>query len=124
MLPAATEHPLAAKRSNLHMVYITNFKCGPDSYIKHFAREAAGAPLLVLQFDGHGNDAGYMTRCEAYLDGKPLAGKRSNLHMVYITNFKCGPDSYIKHFAREAAGAPLLVLQFDEIGIASGRERG
>jgi predicted CoA-substrate-specific enzyme activase len=62
----------AASRPNLHLVYITNFKCGPDSYIKHFAREAAGAPLLVLQFDGHGNDAGYMTRCEAYLDSKGI----------------------------------------------------
>ena len=63
---------IAAAKPNLHMVYITNFKCGPDSYIKHFAREAAGAPLLILQFDGHGNDAGYMTRCEAYLDSKGI----------------------------------------------------
>jgi predicted CoA-substrate-specific enzyme activase len=63
---------VVAGRPNLHLVYITNFKCGPDSYIKHFAREAAGAPLLILQFDGHGNDAGYMTRCEAYLDSKGI----------------------------------------------------
>ena len=63
---------ISASRPNLHLIYITNFKCGPDSYIKHFAREAAGAPLLVLQFDGHGNDAGYMTRCEAYLDSKGI----------------------------------------------------
>jgi predicted CoA-substrate-specific enzyme activase len=63
---------MVSTRPNLHMVYITNFKCGPDSYIKHFAREAAGAPLLILQFDGHGNDAGYMTRCEAYLDSKGI----------------------------------------------------
>ncbi len=49
---------IASERPNLHMIYLTNFKCGPDSYIKHFAREAAGAPLLILQFDGHGNDAG------------------------------------------------------------------
>lgn len=63
---------IAAANANLHLVYITNFKCGPDSYIKHFAREAAEAPLLVLQFDGHGNDAGYMTRCEAYLDSKGI----------------------------------------------------
>ena len=63
---------IAHENPNLHMVYISNFKCGPDSYIKHFAREAAGAPLLVLQFDGHGNDAGYMTRCEAYLDSKGI----------------------------------------------------
>ena len=63
---------ITASKPNLHMVYITNFKCGPDSYIKHFAREAAGTPLLILQFDGHGNDAGYMTRCEAYLDSKGI----------------------------------------------------
>ncbi len=69
ILRAAQE---AAARPNLHLIYITNFKCGPDSYIKHFAREAAGAPLLILQFDGHGNDAGYMTRCEAYLDSKGI----------------------------------------------------
>jgi predicted CoA-substrate-specific enzyme activase len=63
---------LLRERPNLHLVYITNFKCGPDSYIKHFTREALGAPLLVLQFDGHGNDAGYTTRCEAYLDSKGI----------------------------------------------------
>jgi predicted nucleotide-binding protein (sugar kinase/HSP70/actin superfamily) len=63
---------LAAARPNLHVIFISNFKCGPDSYIKYFTRHTAGAPLLVLQFDGHGNDAGYMTRCEAYLDSKGI----------------------------------------------------
>jgi predicted nucleotide-binding protein (sugar kinase/HSP70/actin superfamily) len=63
---------MIATRPNLHMIYISNFKCGPDSYIKHFTRETVGAPLLMLQFDGHGNDAGYMTRCEAYLDSKGI----------------------------------------------------
>ncbi len=63
---------LVAARKNLHLVYITNFKCGPDSYIKHFARQTAGEPALILQFDGHGNDAGYVTRCEAYLDSKGI----------------------------------------------------
>jgi predicted nucleotide-binding protein (sugar kinase/HSP70/actin superfamily) len=49
---------------------MTNFKCGPDSYIKHYVREASGKPYLTLQFDEHQNDAGAMTRCEAYLDSK------------------------------------------------------
>jgi predicted CoA-substrate-specific enzyme activase len=57
-------------RPELLAVYITNFKCGPDSYIKHFADDAAVRPYLTLQFDGHGNDAGMLTRCEAYLDSK------------------------------------------------------
>jgi predicted CoA-substrate-specific enzyme activase len=57
-------------RPKFHVVYVTNFKCGPDSFVRHFIPPAAGSPHLALQFDGHGNDAGYMTRCEAYLDSK------------------------------------------------------
>jgi predicted CoA-substrate-specific enzyme activase len=61
---------LTRRNPNLHVVYITNFKCGPDSYIKSFLDDAAGKPSLILQFDGHSNDAGFITRCEAYLDSK------------------------------------------------------
>ncbi|MCC7499764.1 MAG: hypothetical protein IT160_19445 [Bryobacterales bacterium] len=68
------------QRANMHLIYISNFKCGPDSYIKYFARQAAGAPLLVLTFDGHGNDAGFMTRCEAYLDSKGILRCYSSSH--------------------------------------------
>jgi predicted CoA-substrate-specific enzyme activase len=62
----AKQHP------NVHIIYITNFKCGPDSFVKFFLRDVVKEPFLVLQFDGHGNDAGYLTRCEAYLDSKGL----------------------------------------------------
>ncbi|NLG44196.1 MAG: CoA activase, partial [Phycisphaerae bacterium] len=60
------EHP------NLHIIYVTNFKCGPDSFVKAFIRKASGKPFLTLQFDGHSNDAGMLTRCEAYLDSKGI----------------------------------------------------
>ncbi|MBT3202086.1 MAG: hypothetical protein HN350_19460, partial [Phycisphaerales bacterium] len=63
---------LVGENSNLDIIYITNFKCGPDSFVKHFTRPAAGKPFLTLQFDGHSNDAGVMTRCEAYLDSKGI----------------------------------------------------
>ncbi len=61
---------VAGRHPNMHLVYISNFKCGPDSYIKSFLNDAAGKPSLMLQFDGHSNDAGFITRCEAYLDSK------------------------------------------------------
>jgi predicted CoA-substrate-specific enzyme activase len=61
---------IARRHRNLHLIYISNFKCGPDSYIKSFLSDASGKPSLVLQFDGHSNDAGFITRCEAYLDSK------------------------------------------------------
>jgi len=63
---------IVGQRNNLHVMYITNFKCGPDSFIKHFIKTASGKPFLSLQFDGHSNDAGMMTRCEAYLDSKGI----------------------------------------------------
>jgi predicted nucleotide-binding protein (sugar kinase/HSP70/actin superfamily) len=62
----------ARRKTGVHIIYITNFKCGPDSFVKFFLREVAKEPFLILQFDGHGNDAGYLTRCEAYLDSKGL----------------------------------------------------
>ena len=78
------QHILAAAKivgqhENLHIIYITNFKCGPDSFIKHFVRTASGKPFLSLQFDGHSNDAGMMTRCEAYLDSKGILRPRQEL---------------------------------------------
>jgi predicted nucleotide-binding protein (sugar kinase/HSP70/actin superfamily) len=63
---------LVGQNPNLDIIYITNFKCGPDSFVKHFTRPATGKPFLTLQFDGHSNDAGIMTRCEAYLDSKGI----------------------------------------------------
>ncbi len=63
---------IVGARPNLHIIHVTNFKCGPDSFIKHFIRTASGKPFLTLQFDGHNNDAGMMTRCEAYLDSKGI----------------------------------------------------
>ncbi|NIO16775.1 MAG: hypothetical protein GTN70_07225 [Deltaproteobacteria bacterium] len=60
----------AKDRENMSVIFITNFNCGPDSFIRHYIEQASGRPFLILQFDGHGNDAGYMTRIEAHLDSR------------------------------------------------------
>ncbi|MFQ6673038.1 MAG: acyl-CoA dehydratase activase-related protein, partial [Candidatus Tectimicrobiota bacterium] len=60
---------LVAADPRLHAVYLTNFKCGPDSFIDHFVLEVLRAkPYLTLEVDEHSADAGAVTRCEAYLD--------------------------------------------------------
>ncbi len=69
---------LVRQYENLRIIYITNFKCGPDSYLKHYVRSASGKPFLTLQFDGHSNDAGMMTRCEAYLDSTGILRRGSS----------------------------------------------
>lgn len=62
----------SAVHSNLHGLWLTHFKCGPDSYIKPLGQRGAEKPLLIIQLDAHSNDAGVMTRCEAYLHSKGL----------------------------------------------------
>jgi predicted CoA-substrate-specific enzyme activase len=52
-------------------IYFTHFMCGPDSYLMTYFKDImgqAGKPYLCLQFDGHGADAGYLTRIEAALE--------------------------------------------------------
>ncbi|MFO7889432.1 MAG: acyl-CoA dehydratase activase [bacterium] len=58
--------------SNLHIIFLSNFKCGPDSYIRHYIEDASGEPFLFLQLDSHANDAGILTRIEAFLESKHL----------------------------------------------------
>ncbi|KPL10521.1 hypothetical protein AMJ71_02900, partial [candidate division TA06 bacterium SM1_40] len=60
---------LVARTPRLQMVYLTNFKCGPDSFILHLVREVLGGkPFLQLEIDEHSADAGIVTRCEAFFD--------------------------------------------------------
>lgn len=53
----------------LHGVYISNFGCGPDSFIEHFFNQVMeGKPYLQIEIDEHSADVGAITRLEAFLD--------------------------------------------------------
>lgn len=53
----------------LRAIYVTNFNCGPDSFLTGFFRRIMGdKPFLELEIDDHTADAGVMTRCEAFLE--------------------------------------------------------
>lgn len=57
----------------LHAIYLTNFDCGPDSFLLSFFRRVMGGkPFLELEMDDHTADAGIITRCEAFLDSLDL----------------------------------------------------
>jgi predicted CoA-substrate-specific enzyme activase len=58
----------AARTPGLYPVYVTSFKCSPDSFaVDYFKRilDAAGKPYLILQLDEHDSSVGYETRIEA-----------------------------------------------------------
>jgi predicted CoA-substrate-specific enzyme activase len=63
----------AARRVKRHPqlfgTYITNFSCGPDSFLIGYFRDIMGQkPSLTLELDSHTADAGLETRIEAFLD--------------------------------------------------------
>ena len=66
-----------AEDPRLNAVYLTNFGCGPDSFImKYFRCEMKGKPYLTIEVDEHSADAGAVTRLEAFLDSLATAAPR------------------------------------------------
>ena len=60
---------LCKRNPRLHPIYITNFACGPDSFILHLFKGILGEqPYLELEIDEHSGDAGIQTRVEAFMD--------------------------------------------------------
>jgi predicted nucleotide-binding protein (sugar kinase/HSP70/actin superfamily) len=60
---------IVKRHPQLFGTFITNFSCGPDSFIIGYFREIMGRkPSLTLELDSHTADAGLETRVEAFLD--------------------------------------------------------
>ncbi len=60
---------LVARHPQLFGVWITNFSCGPDSFLLTYFRDYMDIkPSLTLELDSHTADAGINTRIEAFLD--------------------------------------------------------
>lgn len=134
---AAAQH--VARTDGLYAVYISNFRCGPDSFIWHYVtEELKGKPFLHLEVDEHSADAGMVTRIEAFLDS--LKGSEQNEKKeVTVFRPRPGPSSplsgrtlyfpymhdgaYLIAAAARSAGIPSEVLpkQTDE-DIAIGRK--
>jgi predicted CoA-substrate-specific enzyme activase len=67
----------------LFPVYVTNFACGPDSFVLQYFRYMMGdKPSLILEVDEHSADAGIMTRAEAFVDSLTSSRRRhyNNIH--------------------------------------------
>jgi len=68
----------------LFATYITNFSCGPDSFIVGYFRDMMGRkPSLTLELDSHTADAGIETRIEAFLDIVRYYRQIEEQHLVH-----------------------------------------
>jgi len=85
VLCAAT---MIAKDPRLFGLYLTNFACGPDSYLlKFFSKETEGKPFLTIEIDEHSADAGIITRCEAFIDTIRNAKTRGTRKPIQVFDF-------------------------------------
>jgi predicted CoA-substrate-specific enzyme activase len=71
------------RHPNCFGLHLTNFGCGPDSFIEHFYRFIMGEkPYLILELDEHSAVAGVMTRLEAYKNVIENEMKRLNSNLI------------------------------------------
>jgi len=119
------------RHPQLFGVYITNFSCGPDSFVTGYFRDIMKQkPSLTLELDSHTADAGIDTRIEAFLDvvaryrqlsGIPDKSNNSaeNYHPAYTAlekgNFHVY-DSYGRKFSLKDRNVHVLLPSMGDIG--------
>jgi len=125
----------------LFAVYLSNFSCGPDSFLMPFFKDIMGdKPCLQLEIDEHSADAGVVTRIEAFLeslknyaeDGRPKTedrrqktedrrpktdvGKRT-LYIPYMSDASYGLAACLRGYGQPAEVMPMA----DEQTLMRGR---
>ncbi|MFC1676791.1 acyl-CoA dehydratase activase [Planctomycetota bacterium] len=122
------------KDDSLFGIYLSNFACGPDSFIQTFFKDIMGRkPCLQLELDEHSADAGVITRLEAFLEslkhyqqGKQRQVKRQNrgrydgeriLYVPYMSDCSYGIAAAIRAYGHKCEAIALA----DEASLLEGR---
>jgi len=91
-------------------VFITNFSCGPDSFVIGYFRSIMGKkPSLTLELDSHTADAGLDTRIEAFLDIVSAYRK-----LVQHQQFDAVKKSFVPAIASIQDGTPCITTTAGE----------
>ena len=70
---------IVRKSPRLHPLHISNFGCGPDSFLLSMLEEIFGdRPFSTLELDEHFADAGIVTRLEAFIH--EISARRPEVH--------------------------------------------
>jgi len=121
---------IISRDPRLHALYISNFGCGPDSFIAHFFREKMGEkPYLLIEVDEHSADVGIITRCEAFLDSlentktkaledtkriKVISIKKGEKRIVYLPNMSDHARGIAGAFMANGVEAEVLPVPNEE----------
>jgi len=97
------------KNDNLFPIYLTNFRCSPDSFIVEYFKEImdrCGKPFIIMQLDAHGSDIGYITRIEAGIEA--FKNWKENKKIS-------SPPSYTPQFNRLKKENTILIPHVDDV---------
>jgi predicted CoA-substrate-specific enzyme activase len=128
---------IIAQDPRLFGLYVTNFACGPDSYlVKFFSRQTEGKPFLTIEIDEHSADAGIVTRCEAFIDTIRNARTRGTARVLQFVSMSSNHHNerriyvpymvdhgYLVAAAMRACGADAEALpESDQMTLEIGRK--
>lgn len=116
---------IVATDPRLHAVFLSNFRCGPDSFISHYLREELrNKPYLQLEIDEHSADAGALTRIEAFLDSLasrrdgPTPDREANLALRdRAVNLASGDEDRVLYIPYMQDGAHILAAAARSCGL-------
>ncbi len=119
----------------LYPVYITNFGCGPDSFVLQYFGRQMNKPFLKIEVDEHTAGAGVITRCEAFADSlknfklkdahaKPAKAdealfKKSDKRTIFIPYM--GDGAYTLQSTFKSVGIDAKIMMADERTLELGR---
>ncbi len=111
---------VAARTPGLYPVFLTSFKCGPDSFITEYVRrilDAHDKPYLILELDEHDSAVGYETRIEAAIRSfRNHIEEGSGTRCVSVdgSNYRGVNPRYVRELTRDKT---LIIPNWDDYSI-------
>ena len=102
-----------ARTRGLYPVYVTSFKCSPDSFTSEYFKrimDKYGKPYLILELDEHDSNVGYETRIEAAVRSFRNHNKNKPLRLVSSRVLPLNSES-----ANKIKDKTLLLPDFDPL---------
>ena len=128
---------IVKRDKRLFAIYLSNFSCGPDSFLLTFFKEImTPKPCLQLELDEHSADAGVITRLEAFIESlknyngngtfepipiNPAAAtisKKSKLYIPYMGDCAYAIAACFRGYGHNAEVMPVA----DESALLRGRQ--
>lgn len=106
---------VSAQRRGAYPVFITSFKCTPDSFVIEYFKqimESYGKPYLILQLDDHDSSVGYETRIEAAIRSFKNHYQSKNQHKSILY-----APSLLPSREKRLGDRTILIPNWDDISL-------